>query len=527
MSKGVIFVTCLLIFICGEYIVVAEEAHPPHLGVVEMFDSNVGFLNLSLKDCVAIALKNNLDMAIARLEPLIEEKDISVEKAEFDPVFEGSFEIRKTDDPLNTIFITGTAPGELSSEAKTLDTTLSMLMPTGATVSLQYNFVGTFRSTRGGIFFNPFWTTFFEAKLTQPLLKEFGIFYTRSKIYMARNDKKKSLHAFKKTAIEVANQVQKAYWELVKAIEDLRVAHKSLQRAQELLENNKLQVQAGLLAPIDIVAAEEEVAAREEAIITAENEVKDKEDELKRLMNLLSPEADPWLAEIAITPADKPVFEAKDADLGESIRVALENRPELFEKRLELDNAHIETRRKKNELLPQLDLEGGIRYSGLDNHLHDAIENGLTADFQEEYAKLTLEVPIGLRKERAEYAKAKFERRKARLELDKQEQDILVEVREAVRQVRTDMERVRSTRKALRHAQHRLDAEEKKFAVGRSTNLEILRAQENLAEAEGRLNKAITDYQIALGELEAAKGTILEQYDIVVEGEVLENEVIY
>lgn len=527
MFKRHVLSLCLLAFLSPGQVSWAEEGRPLETGAVEFFDSSIGFLDLSLKDCVAVALKNNLDVEIARLDPLIEEKDISVEKAEFDPVLETFFEIRKPDDPLNTRFITGAAPGELSSEDKTLDTTISMLTPIGATASIQYNFEKSFRSTRGGVFFNPSWTTFFEAKLTQPLLKEFGIFYTRSKIYMARNDKKKSLHAFKRTAIEVANDVQKAYWELVKAIEDLKVAHKSLQRAQELLESNRLQVQAGILAPIDIVAAEEEVAAREEAIITAENEVKDKEDELKSLMNILRSDVDPWLAEIAVTPVDRPTFVVEDVDLNDSIRLALENRPELFEKKLGLDNANIEARRKKNELLPQLDLEGGVRYSGLDNHWHDATENALTANFQEEFAKLTLEVPIGLRKERAEYSKAKYERRKAQLELSKQEQDILVEVREAVREVKTDIERVKSTRKALKHAQHRLDAEEKKYAVGRSTNLEILRAQENLAEAEGREIKAVTDYQIALGGLEAAKGTILQRYDVVVEGQALENERIY
>ncbi|MFQ5956633.1 MAG: TolC family protein, partial [Candidatus Brocadiales bacterium] len=505
----------------------AEEANPPQTGAVEFFDSSIGFLDLSLKDCMVISLKNNLDVEIARLDPLIEDKDISVEKAAFDPVFEALGEIRKADDPLNTIFITGSAPGELSRDIKTVDTTVSMLTPIGATVSVEYNFERTFRSTRGGIFFNPAFTTFFEAKLTQPLLKEFGIFYTRSKIYMARNDRRKSLHAFKRTAVEVANDVKDAYWDLVGAIEGLKVAHKSLQRAQELLENNRLQVRAGILAPIDVVAAEAEVASREEAIIIAENEVGDREDTLKRLMNFLRSDGDPWLAEITITPIDRPVFEVKHVDLNESIRIALENRPELFERKLELDNAHIEARRKKNELLPKLDLEGGVRYSGLDNSWNDTTENALTANFQEEFAKLTLEVPIGLRKERAEYSKAKFERRKAQLELGKQEQDILVEVREAVRQVKTDAERVKSTRKSLKHAQDRLDAEEKKFAVGRSTNLEILRAQEDLVEAEVREIRAIMEYQRALGGLEAVKGTILEQYDVVVEGQALENALIY
>ncbi|MDO8136834.1 MAG: TolC family protein, partial [Candidatus Brocadiales bacterium] len=131
--------------------------------------------------------------------------------------------------------------------------------------------------------------------------------------------------------------------------------------------------------------------------------------------------------------------------------------------------------------------------------------------------KLSLEVPIGLRAERANLARARLEKRQAELNISKTEQDILVQVRAAVRKVHTDTERIKATQKTRQLAQERLDAEEKKFAVGRSTNLEVLRAQESLSTAEGNENKAITDYQISQGQLEAVMGTILERYGMIME----------
>lgn len=99
------------------------------------------------------------------------------------------------------------------------------------------------------------------------------------------------------------------------------------------------------------------------------------------------------------------------------------------------------------------------------------------------------------------------------------ELDIVVEVRESVRGVMTNVERVNATRKARELAEKRLENEEKKYSVGRSTSLEILRAQENLALAEFEEARAIIDYEISLGNLEKAKGTILDTYDIKLEEE--------
>src|SRR3989338_1332193 len=101
-----------------------------------------------------------------------------------------------------------------------------------------------------------------------------------------------------------------------------------------------------------------------------------------------------------------------------------------------------------------------------------------------------------------------------------QDLDIVVEVRVSVRQVTTNIERVKATKKARELAQKRLDVEEKKYSVGRSTSLEVLRAQEDLATAEGNEAKAIIDYEISLGNLEKAKGTILDAYDIKLKEEV-------
>ncbi len=485
-------------------------------------------LNLSISDIFAMALKNNFDIKIAELAPEIGEYGVIAEKSRFDPVFKFRGELREDNTPINSQLvggIDGDNPDENAtidpsdftqffSDSRTFNASVNTLLPTGAIFGLEYNFNRRFITPDPFSAINPASTSYFEAKITQPLLKNFGIFKTRSPIYIARNNKKISLMQFKKVAIDVMNLAQTSYWNLVKAIEDLTVSKISLERAKDLLKKNKIQVEIGTLAPIELVQAEEGVASQEEAVIIAENSIKDREDELKLVLNLGD---NPLFSAVSITPKNKAVFNKQNKDLDEAIKIALKNRPDFMEKELEIKNANIKVRQKKNEILPQLDFVAGARYSGLGSDFDDTNEGLFSEEFQGEFFGINFEVPLGMRAARSNYKAAKLQARQSALNIKKKEQEIVVEVRKAVRQIRTNEERIKATTKARELAQKRLDAEEKKYEVGRSTSLEVLRAQERLAIAEGGANKAVIDYNQSLKSLEAAQGTILEDNNIFIE----------
>ncbi|MGR3175488.1 MAG: TolC family protein [Candidatus Scalindua sp.] len=474
------------------------------------------FLNLTLKDSIVLALQNNYDIRIAKIDPLIKEKDITVAKSEFDPTLKITGETEDSEVPSNSQLQIGLG-GQLADfrrDRNTLNATTEKLLETGATLTLDFNLEQQFLDPSPFAFFNPFATSSIEAKITQPLLKNAGIFYNRSDIYIARNDKKRSLLELKKTAIEVINSTQEAYWELVKAIEELRVRRKSSERADDLLKKNKIQVDVGTLAPIELLVAEEGVASQLEGVVVAENDIKDREDDLMQVMNLSN---NPILYDVSIVPLDRASFQVRDVSINESIKIALENRPEVFAQGLDIENARIKVKQEKNQLLPKLDFEAGIRYNGLDANKGNAIDSAFSQDFQSEFFGVTLEVPLGNREARSNYSKAKLEEKQTIFNTRKVEQEIVVEVRKAVRQIKTNAERIKASKKAKELSQERLKAEEMKFKVGRSTSLEIIRAQADLAVSEGRASNAIVDYQISLGNLDAVLGTILENNNIVIE----------
>ncbi|MDR4505740.1 MAG: TolC family protein [Candidatus Scalindua sp.] len=484
--------------------------------VVEFFPDDVMFIQMSLKDCIFHAFKNNYDIEIANFDPLVREKEIKVEKSVFDPVLNITGQTRDSETPSNSLLQLG-LDSSLSSfnvSSQTLDAKVEKLWSTGATFTLGLNMNQAHLDPAPFSFFNPFVDSYIEAKINQPLLRNAGIFYNRSKIYIARNNKKISLLQLKQTAIRVINDVQRIYWELVKAIEDLRVRNKSLERAKDLLRKNKIQAQVGTLAPIDVLEAEEGVAKQIEGVIIEENNVANKGDELKQIMNLRSGSV---LSDASIIPLDQPVFKVKDVSLDESLRIALGNRPELSVQSLDIKNAKIMVKQKRNQLLPKLDFEAGVRYSGLAANKGNSLDATFSEEFQTEFFQVVLEVPLGNREARNSYSKAKLEASQSVISKRKLEQVIVVEVRTAVRQIKTNIERVKASSKARELAQERLEAEEKKFKVGRTTSLEVVRAQENLAIAEGRATNAIVDYQVSLGDLEAVQGTIIENNNIVIE----------
>jgi len=486
------------------------------------FSKDMKFLNMTLKDSIILALQNNYDIKIAKLDPMMEEKDITAAKSVFDPVFEITGEIADTETPSNSgvlVGIVGQEPARFERDTKTIDALLEKLFSTGAMFTLGFNIersdvnpVSVFTLE------NPVTQGFVEAKITQPLLRNAGIFYNRSNIYIARNNKEKSILELKEKAIEVINSVQKAYWELVKIIEELRVRNKSLESAEDLLRKNRIQAKVGTLAPIEVLVAEDGVAKKMNDIIEAENDIKNREDDLKLIMNLSNHSI---LSDAAIIPLDKASFAITDVTFDESIKIALANRPELFKQGLAIENARITVKQTRNELLPKLDAEAGIRYSGLSDTFGNASDRIFSEDFQSQFFGFALEVPLGNRKARSNYSNAKLEARKKILERSKQEQDIVVEVRTAVREIKKNVESIKATKKARELAQERLKAEEKKFKVGRSISLEVLRAQDNLTIAEGKAVNALVDYQISLGDLDAKMGTILEKNDIIIEDEDL------
>ena len=117
---------------------------------------------------------------------------------------------------------------------------------------------------------NPRYGSTLRFDFVQPLLKDFGFKVSRREIIIAQNNLNISHSQLKSVLLDTVYRVQEAYWNLVYAIESLKVKSQSLKLARDLLAKNRKEVEVGKLAPIEILSAEAVVASREAEILQAE-----------------------------------------------------------------------------------------------------------------------------------------------------------------------------------------------------------------------------------------------------------------
>jgi outer membrane protein len=198
------------------------------------------------------------------------------------------------------------------------------------------------------------------------------------------------------------------------------------------------------------------------------------------------------------------------------LEMAFGHRPDYRQAKLEIEARTLNQGFTRNQLLPTLDLQGRVGINGLDTELGDAFNHFTSGDFVQYQVGFAFKYPLGNQAAKSRFTRARLEVEQARALLERAEQRILVEVREATRDVETNIKRVSVTRGARELAQKKLEAEEKKLAVGLSSVREILRFQDDLSREQSREIRSLTDYNISLANLDRAKGITLDRLNIVV-----------
>ncbi|KPJ56540.1 MAG: hypothetical protein AMS16_02215 [Planctomycetes bacterium DG_58] len=459
---------------------------------------------LSMHDAITLTLKNSMDIKIDRIEPQSSAADIQQAEAKFDWTFVGSYSRSRSITPSASALAGATAA---KSDGDTIKLGFQKELITGGSIqpTVQWS-----RSETNSAFatLNPSYTTDAYIVISQPLLRDAGIDIAMSNIYTARNNLRMSRYNFKNNVMSTLSEMQRTYWDLVFAIDDLEVKKKSLRLMKDTLEQTQAQVDAGLLAPIEITRVLAEVAEKEKDILTAQKTVRDKEDQLRRFINK---KGSNLVADVGVIPLERAAYQPVQLEAPREVREALLYRPDYQGAKINIANHNIELVIAKNDKLPKVDLSATFSMNGLGGNTTDSFETLKTNHFHDWSATVSVEIPLGNRSARAGYLKARLGKVQALLELEKLEQDVIINVKENARQVLTDLKRIRATRVARELAEARREAEEAKFDVGEAAILDVLDAQTKLALAESAERKAIVDYNKSRISLEQAKGTLLER----------------
>jgi len=473
-----------------------QEATTPERPTVE----------LGLQDAVTRALENNLDIAVEKFNPDASGQNIKQLEGYYQPVLFSTISQASQTDPARNVFA---GAEKVDTDTLTYDFGATHPLPTGGNLRVDFN---NTRTNTNSVFstFNPSFSSLFNASLTQPLLRNLRIDDTRLQIRVARKNREISDAQFRQTVVNTVATVKQLYYDLIYAIDNFEAQKKSLALAKKLLEENQIRVRVGTMAPLDVVAAESEVAGRDEGVIIAENALLEAEDQLRRAI-FSQNDPDTWA--LRIVPKDRPSAEPSAVDLATAMKTALEKRTDIVAARKNVESADLNVDFARNQRLPRVDLVAGYGTSGVGGTLierdglggpivrtvpggyGDALSDVFGAEFPTWSLGVNVSYPILNKQANAAAARARILKDQAVASLHRLEMQVAAEVRSAARAVDTNFKRVQSTQAARVLQERRLDAEEKKFAAGMSTNFQVTQSQRDLALAEVAQLRAIADYR--------------------------------
>ena len=476
---------------------------------------------LTADEAVRLAAENNLGIQIARFDPQLENFNILQARTGWTPTLNSSLQQNSNTSPPNS-FLSG-AQGTLNTDQFSMTTDIQQLLPWGGNYAVGFD---SARSTSNNFFsnFNPQLRSSLSFNYTQPLLRGFKIDSVRQQIQIGQKNREIADVNVRETLTSTSRTVRNAYWDLAYQIASLQVARQSLELAEESLRNTKTRVEIGTTPPIDIVEADAEVATRREAVILGEAQIATAEDTLRALVyNPSMP--DFWT--IRIEPTDLPPFEPATVDVDGAIRNALDRRSDLQQAKKTMEADDISIRFLRNQALPDVSARidyglsaiGGVQFlrapgiglapgevigeerRGLGSVLSDLLTN----DFPAWTLSLNFSYPIGASQQQASLARARLQHTKSETQLKSQELQVVTQVRQAARQVATNQQRVQTTRASREFTERRLDAEQRKFAAGTSTNFLVFQAQRDLAVARNNELRAILDFNQSKVDLETVQ----------------------
>jgi outer membrane protein TolC len=306
----------------------------------------------------------------------------------------------------------------------------------------------------------------------------------------------------------IAN-AKNAYWDLLYTVYAVDVARTSLELAEKLVEDNKIRVEIGTLAPLDVVEAEAEAATRKQALVQAEAARRTAELVLKRL--IVGSTEDP-LWKTPLNLVDRPPTNPQPIDLEAAVRYALNNRTDITQAREQLRSSEVSTRYQRNQRLPSVDLSASYGLQGIGGTFHErqglggSVSNVIPGGYTDALALIwnneypqwslgvTMSYPIGTSAADAGYGRAQLQYQQAQARLKQIELQAVTELTTAAMLVESSLQSYLAGRAARELAQKRLEAEQSKFEVGMSTNFFVVQAQRDSADAQIAELRAVLNY---------------------------------
>jgi HAE1 family hydrophobic/amphiphilic exporter-1 len=522
---------------------------PPMPSLVRVGIEGAETVSLSLNDAIRRTLENNNDIEIARGDVRLAEQTLYALEGVYDPVFTYTPQINNSVRPVVNIFGGAGTAGTVSTTDYNNDASVNKQFGRGGG-----NFTYFFNNTREKTSatnnsINPIYSSAQGVQFTQPLWRDRSIDRNRQQIRIQRKRLQQSDADFRRLTIDVIQQVQRAYWDLVFAMRNEQNQVANVKLAQENFRRTEASVAAGASAPLQRAEVETELSTRESALLLANQQVTVAENALKQLM-LKDPLSPDWSK--AVVPTDNPSFDETPVVLETALKEARDNRPELRRLKLESEVSDINLKYFRNQTKPRIDIVGTFQTNGLagtpgidqstgqptpactgnevagQNCIPSNFVGGFGQDLQNLFnfktrqivVGVTVQIPFKNRTAKANLAASQIQAQQLAAQTRSQDQSIETEVRNAVQAVETSRRRVIAAREARASAEQQLAGERRLYQVGRSTTFLLFQRENALVNAQNQELQAETDYNKALADLQRATSATLRLNNVIIDSPV-------
>ncbi len=515
---------------------------------------------LTLQDALAMALANNKDIDGSRIDREKAVNSVSGAKGSFDPRVGGSASFQKNVAPVASS-LGGSTTGSVINRNGLADPQLSGSLPwLGSSYQLDWS---SSRTTTNNSFaqLNPQYPTSLNFSFTQPLWRNLRFDDNRHRLEVAKKNVSLTDEQFRQRVMQIVTQTEQAYWDLAFAYGNLEVQLEAVKLGRDQDESNRRQQEQGLLAPIDVVAAQRQLATFETNAYSAQEALTAAENALKTL--ILADRTDPiWsMALIPITPVNvsPPITPLQDA-----VSQGLANRPELAQVQISGEINKSDNRFYKDQTKPQVDLVATHTNAGLAGFELPAGPNPFTAglgsitdqinqlslleglpplstastgttvglppllvggyqqslgnifnnSFPTSQVQLRVSLPIRNRTAEANLNNSLAETRRIRNQKQQTEAAIEASVRNAMQSVESAKSRLASSRVARESAEEQYQSEQRQFRAGTSTLFLVQQRQTDMITARSQERLAESDLGKAIATFELSTGTILQTNNI-------------
>jgi outer membrane protein TolC len=514
--------------------------------------------HLSLQQALALALTNNKDIESSRIDQEEAEYSLTGARGVFDPVASGNSYWEKQVTPIASA-LGGSATGAVLNKIWNSDPALSENIPWfGGSYRIDFSNQRVF-TDNSFVTLNPQYPLSLNLQYTQPLWRGLRYDANRHAIDVAKKNLTLTDEQFRQRVMQVTEQAERGYWELVYAYNNLQVQLEAVGIAQQQDESNRRQEQQGLLAPIDVVAAQTQLANFEIGAFAAQTALAQAENALK---TLILPDRSSPMWSSALVPTTPAETAPPLTPLDDAIQEALADRPEVAEVRISSDINKDDTRLYRNLTKPQVDLVASYDRAGLsglvvpgpnpltagflpivDRLNQLSVAGGLepinvsaltgsatpqlligsygqaastlwNGNFPTTEVQLRISLPIRNRTAEANLSRSLAEEHRIRNQREQVEQNIQSDVRTTMQSIQSARASLDAARVARESAEEQYQSEQRQFRAGTSTLFLVQQRQSTMIAARSQERRAEADLAEAIASYELATASILRQHDI-------------